>query len=111
MRGSDIRISYRECPYGGHMLRILDVGSAARSLEARLREKLRRLSARKYSEDQNGIVAATNRGRVRVRVRPGPSGYLTHQQTCLLLGIYSVSVPSMALDDPLPLNISAPDQL
>ncbi len=103
---------FRECSYGGHMVRILNVDRAAEMLAERSTVRLGTLGCKPLDEEVEGVAVRWDGVRTRVelsghaRVRPG------YQETCVLLGALSLSGARESLADPaLPFNVSFADQL
>ena len=108
----DWSVRFRECSYGGHMLRILNVDRAADMLGERAARRLGALGCKPLVESVDGVAVRWDGVRSRVelsgqaRVRPG------YQQTCVLLGALSLSdARESVADSALPFNVSFPDQL
>lgn len=108
----DRSIKFRECSYGGHMLRILNVNRVADLLAERATGRLAALGCKPLADDVDGIVIRWDGTRCRVevtgqaRVRPG------YHQTCVLLGALSLSGKRESFVDPmLPFNVSFSDQI
>jgi predicted acetyltransferase len=112
LQGFDASIRFRECSYGGHMLRILDVDRVADMLAGRVAERLGTIGCARLSGGVDGVDIRWDGTQCRVnlsaqaRHRPG------YEQTCTLLGALSISGNRESLVDRLlPFNISFPDQV
>ena len=107
--GMDITLSTRECPFGGHMVRVLDAASLATVAERRIEQRARLLGFAPQTETVAGIHAAWDGQAAHLRV-DGPVNSLA--ATARLLGAACVSSfdGNLQLDPPASFNISLVDQ-
>lgn len=108
--GLDITLSTRECPFGGHMVRVLDAASPAVAAEQRIEQRARLLGFAPHTEAGDGVHAAWDGQAARLRV-DGPIDNLA--ATARLLGVARVSSPTgnSQLDPPVSFNIPLVDQI
>ena len=112
LQGLDWSIRFRECSYGGHMVRVLRPDRVADLLAERATSRLQALGCAELSGGAEGVVIRWDGTRCRVelsgqaRTRPG------YEQTCVLLGALSLSANRESfIDQLLPFNISFCDEL
>lgn len=112
LQNFDCSIRYRECTYGGHMLRILNADRVADLLAERVTARLGALGCTPLSGGAEGIAIRWDGKQCRVelstqaRKRPG------YEQSCILLGALSLSGNRAdSVDRLLPFNISFCDQV
>lgn len=112
LQGFDTSVRYRECSYGGHMVRILNAEHVAAMLAERVAERLGPSGCGRLSGGGNGIDIHWDGARCRVDLSPQARTRPGYEQTCALLGAQSLSGNRESLvDQPLPINISFPDQV
>ena len=109
--GADFTLAFRECSYGGHMVRILNTSRARELLAARITKKLDQLGLQKYAENSNGVGVTCDARGCRVDLPPRDLLAPSYHQTCRLLGASALSLQHWQIDPPQPFNISLPDQL
>lgn len=108
----DRSMRFRECSYGGHMLRVLNVERVADMLEQRAARRLQALGCKALEEGVDGVAIRWDGARCRVTLSEQAGVRPDYRQTCALLGAHSLSDPSARLADAaLPFNVSFPDQL
>ncbi len=110
MAHADMTVSFRECSYGGHMVRILDVGAVADAYARRAADRYAAMGAGRMETMVDGIrIACDGESSRATVVADGPS--LSYAQTCCLLGSHTLSATPDGHDRMLPFNVSFPDQL
>ena len=110
MAHTDMTVSFRECSYGGHMVRILDVSAVADAYARRAADHYRAMGAGRMETMVDGIrIARDGESSHATVVADGPS--LSYAQTCRLLGSHTLSTAPDGHDRILPFNVSFPDQL
>lgn len=105
----DWSIRFRECSYGGHMVRILNPTRVANSLAERVHIRLDQLGATRYAEACGDFRLTFDGSKCEVHA-PAGAGPLSYEQTCWLLGIRTPASP-LTVDVRLPFNVSFPDQV
>lgn len=108
---ADITLGFRECSYGGHMVKILDISRARELLAARISDKLGQLGVRKYAADRDGLNISCDSHGCRVDLSLHELSTPSYAQTCRLLGAHALSLQQWDIDQSLPFNVSLPDQL
>lgn len=108
--GVETWLTFRECNYGGHMVRILNLQRVADALAARVHARLRQLGSTQYVEKCGGIHITFDGSNCEIHM-PLSDATLSFEQTCWLLGVKTLSLPNTTVDLQLPFNVSLPDQL
>ena len=108
--GLDVTVQARECSYGGHMLKILNVKHILRLMKRRLATEYKKRNINPFSEQVDGISVEWNGQSCRVEATLLEEAQIPYPLTCRLLGIASLTSSYQGIDNCLPFNISMPDQ-
>lgn len=107
IQGVDITVERRECSYGGHMVRVLDVAAIMAKLEERVVKVDAYPSSARTVMDCDGLRMTADAQRN--CNESGGDVWPSFRQTCWLLGAESVSAQCASAERPLPFNMSLPD--
>jgi len=108
--GLDVTLQARECNYGGHMLKILNVKRILRLMQRRLATGYKKRNIGPFSEQVEGISVEWNGQSCRVDATHIEASQIPYPLTCRLLGIASLTSSYQGIENCLPFNISMPDQ-
>jgi GNAT superfamily N-acetyltransferase len=109
LSGLDITLSTRECPFGGHMVRVLDAASLATAAERRIEQHAHLFGLAPQTETVAGIHAVWDGTSARLRVDGLVDGLAATARLCGAARVSSFDGNSQ-LDPPVSFNIPLVDQ-
>jgi GNAT superfamily N-acetyltransferase len=108
---ADVALSWRQCPYGGHMIRVVDRDKLCGVVAQRAGLQARALGLGSYEERQDALVLRWDGTKMTASLDAESDSPLGFETTRALLGASLPFASPTILDLALPLHIGLPDRV